>query len=79
MAKLQTLKSIQEDPATVKAAMFYVGWHLLSADSWAYVNIWTCERDTVSLNALIKAVATKKLLLKPKKKSQSIEKKLSLL
>ena len=79
MAKLQNLNSIQEDPATVKAACFYVGWHLLSANSWAYANIWTGERDTVSLDALIKAVVTKKLLLKPKKKSQSIEKKLSLL
>ena len=79
MPKLQTLKSIQEDPATVKAACFYVGWHLLSADSWAYVDVFTGKRDTVSIDALIKAVVTKKLLLKPKKKSQSIEKKLSLL
>ena len=67
MPKLQTLKSIQEDPATVKAACFYVGWHLLSANSWAYANIWTGERDTVSLDALIKAVAAKKLLLKHEK------------
>ncbi len=67
MAKLQTLKSIQEDPATVKAAMFYVGWHLLSADSWAYRDIFTGKRDVVDLDALIKAVAAKKLLLNPKK------------
>ena len=67
MAKLQTLKSIQEDPATVKAACFYVGWHLLSADSWAYRDIFTGKRDVVDLNALIEAVAAKKLLLNPDK------------
>ena len=67
MAKLQNLNSIQEDPATVKAACFYVGWHLLSADSWAYVDVFTGERDVVDLDALIKAVVAKKLLLKTEK------------
>ena len=69
MPKLQTLKSIQEDPATVKAACFYVGWHLLSADSWAYVDVFTGKRDTVSIDALIKAVTAKKLLLKHSEKA----------
>ena len=69
MPKLQTLKSIQEDPATVKAACFYVGWHLLSADSWAYVDVFTGKRDTVSIDALIKAVTAKKLLLKHREKA----------
>ena len=67
MPKLQTLKSIDEDPATVKAACFYVGWHLLSADSWAYRDIFSGKRGEVSLDALIKAVAAKKLLLNPGK------------
>jgi hypothetical protein len=60
MGKLQTLKTIEEDPATVKAACFYVGWKLISADSWAYVSVFTGEHDVVSLEALIKAVAAKK-------------------
>jgi len=72
MAKLQTLKSIQEDPATVKAACFYVGWHLLSADSWTYRDIFTGKRDVVDLNALIKAVAAKKLILTSSSKELNI-------
>jgi hypothetical protein len=71
MAKLQSLKTIDEDPATVKAACFYVGWHLLSADSWAYHDIFTGKRGEVDLSKLIEAVAAKKLLLnlaKPKSK-----------
>jgi len=63
MGKLQNLKSLDEDRATVKAACFYVGWHLLSSNSWAYVNIWTRERGEVSLDALVKAVKAKKLML----------------
>jgi hypothetical protein len=75
MAKLQSLKSIDEDPATVKAACFYVGWHLLSADSWAYHGIFTGKRGVVDLDKLIKAVAAKKLLLNPEKpKSKHREK-----
>ena len=67
MPKLQNLKFIEDDPATVRAACFYVGWHLLSADSWAYVDVFTGKRGVVDLNALIEAVAAKKLLLNPEK------------
>jgi len=63
MPKLQTLKSIEEDPATVKAACFYVGWHLLSTDSWAYYDIFTGKRDVVDLSKLIEAVAAKNCCL----------------
>ena len=64
MLKLQTLKTLDEDPATVKADCFYVGWQLLSPHSWAYVGIFTGERGEVSLDKLIKAVEAKKLILK---------------
>jgi hypothetical protein len=64
MGKLQNIKTLEEDPATVKAACFYVGWKLLSADSWAYVDVFTGKMDIVSLDKLIKAVAAKKLRLK---------------
>jgi hypothetical protein len=67
MLKLQTLKSLNDDRATVKDACFDVGWHLLSADSWAYVDIWTGKRGEVSLDALIKAVEAKKLRLNSEK------------
>jgi hypothetical protein len=64
MPKLQNIKTLEEDPATVKAACFYVGWKLISADSWAYVSVFTGKMDIVSLDKLIKAVAAKKLRLK---------------
>ena len=63
MPKLQDLKSIQEDPTTVKSAMFFVGWYLLTPHSWAYVDVFTGERDVVTLDALIKAVEAKKMRL----------------
>ena len=64
MPKLQTLKNLNEDPATVKAACFYVGWQLLTPHSWAYVDIFTRERGEVKLDKLIEAVEAKKSLLK---------------
>ena len=63
MPKLQTLKNLNEDPATVKAACFYVGWQLLTPHLWAYVDIFTRERGEVSLDQLIEAVEAKKLIL----------------
>ena len=72
MPKLQTLKTLDEDPATVKAACFDVGWQLLSPDNWAYRSVWTGERGEVSLDKLIEAVAAKKLLLNPKHREKAI-------
>ena len=72
MPKLQNLKSLEEDPATVKAACFYVGWHLLTPHNWAYVDIWTRERGEVSLDALIKAVEAKKLMLTARSKEANM-------
>jgi hypothetical protein len=72
MPKLQTLKSLDEDPATVKAACHYVGWQLLSQHSWAYASVWTGEHDVVSLDKLIEAVEAKKLMLNPKHREKAI-------
>ena len=71
MPKLQTLKTLDEDPATVKAACFYCGWQLLTLDNWTYRSVWTGERGEVSLDKLIEAVEAKKLLLSPKHREKS--------
>jgi len=66
LMKLETLTHPDDDRELVRNECFEVGWKLRSPDSWEYDNIFTGDRDTVTIPELIQAVNAKRDRLNPK-------------
>jgi hypothetical protein len=64
--KLESLSHPNDDRQLVSDACFYVGWQLRSPNSWEYFNVFTGDRNVVTIPELIQAINAKRDRLNPK-------------